>query len=276
MTRRRALWLALAIGLAWGIAKEYQEPYLRLFLADWVLPREEPQVIPLEPGIEGFLFSDPRPHIGKIARLQKGLALRVDGTMVIEEGFGFGLPLIQVGQQAYLSRSAEVTSTMPGIWRKRYVMDTIDTPSGFLRKKYVPVAPIGHVDVLYMPDEEGLWIEVDLTGMQVPWDGVFLMNEQGAVAFDRYEEPDEGRVVTGIGPWEPTEARVGCMASERHQVRFCVYAPGGWEVLYGRERYVQFYWVGLYTLSWAGVDLHLAAPADRVRYRITVERWDDE
>jgi hypothetical protein len=45
---------------------------------------------------------------------------------------------------------------------------------------------------------------------------------------------------------------------------------------YGRERYYQYYPVGVYALSWAGIDLELAYPARRLTYRIEVERPDVE
>jgi hypothetical protein len=40
---------------------------------------------------------------------------------------------------------------------------------------------------------------------------------------------------------------------------------------YGRERYRQYYWVGVYVLSWAGIDLEVEAPAEQVMYRVVVE-----
>jgi hypothetical protein len=59
-------------------------------------------------------------------------------------------------------------------------------------------------------------------------------------------------------------------------VQFCVETED--EVLryYGRERYNQYYWVGVYALSWAGIDLELAPPAKRFEYHIRIGRPGSE
>ena len=40
---------------------------------------------------------------------------------------------------------------------------------------------------------------------------------------------------------------------------------------YGRERYNQYYPVGVYTLSWAGIDLALDPPPDHFAYQIRIK-----
>jgi hypothetical protein len=42
-------------------------------------------------------------------------------------------------------------------------------------------------------------------------------------------------------------------------------------VYYGRERYWQYNWRGVFTLAWAGVDLAVDGPRPSVRYRLTLE-----
>lgn len=271
MRKRRVLAVLAALLLAFAIAKESREPHLWLFIDDWFHPKPLPVTLALHDGLAVRLYGDTRPHNAKVARLQKGLVLVVDGRERIEEGFGFGLPLIHVGQQAYLTRSATV-ERIGNTLVKRYLMDTLETPSGFLRRKYTPASPIGTVVVSYTPQGEAIDVSVDLSGLDVAWTEAYLMNEQGARFFTRYEEP--GMVVEGeaFGIWQQTTARRGCIVAEDGSVRFCVETDEASPRHYGRERYNQYYWVGIYVLSWAGIDLELAAPLARFHYRVVVER----
>jgi hypothetical protein len=266
------------------ILKESREPFLWLFIDDLVRPKPPPLSMSVADGLAVRLYADPRPHVGKVARLQKGLVLVVDGaaagpggaTERIEEGFGFGLPMIDVGGQAYLSRSALVEADGETL-HKTYEMDTVDTPSGFLRRKYEPLPSIGTVSVHYTRTGPGV-IEVtaDFSGLRVAWDRAYLMNEQGARFFTRYEEP--GLAVHGeeFGRWQPTTARQGCIVAADGSVRFCVETDDQIPRYYGRERYNQYYWLGVYSLSWAGIDLELAAPAADFTYQIRLDTTEGE
>jgi hypothetical protein len=271
MILRRGL-VTLAGLLALFVAiKETREPYFWLFLEDLLYPKPDPYTIALSEDLAIRLYGDTRPHTGKIARLQKGLLLVVDGRERVEEGFGFGLPLVEIDGQAYLSRNASI-ELEGNTLVKRYVMDTVDTPSGFLRRKYKPIAPIGTIAVRYTPRADGLiGVSADFSGLDGPWDKAYLMNEQGARAFTRYEEP--GLVLEGgdLGKWQSSSAQRSCLSSEDRTLKFCVETEGEGTRYYGRERYNQYYWIGVYALSWAGIDLEVDAPADGVAYHIEIE-----
>lgn len=273
---RWLLRIALGLVLLWAVVKESREPYLRLFLDDWLRPKPPPITLPLSPDgrLAVRLYTSTQPHIGKVARLQKGLVLVVDGRERIEEGFGFGLPLVvtEDGGQ-YLSRTASVEQRDTTLV-KRYLLDTQDTPSGFLRRKYEPVPPIGSVVITYTVDATAGTVEIaaDFSGVQRPWRHAYVMSEQGARTFTRYEEP--GRAVEGreFRKWQPTVAREGCVVAADRSVRFCVLTNEPTHRYFGRERYNQYYPIGVYTLSWAGIDLELSPPQAQVRYRVVVSR----
>jgi hypothetical protein len=284
MRLKRGLVLLAGVMVLLAVLKESREPYVWLFVDDLVHPKPAPLALELSRRLALRLYTDTRPHTGKVARLQKGLVLVVDdpesrsnsGQERVEEGFGFGLPLIEVNGQAYLSRTATVERDGDTLI-KEYLIDTLDTPSGFLRRKYEPVPPIGTVTVRYTVGTEGtIEVEVDLSGLQGPWDRAYLMNEQGAGFFTRYEE--SGIVAQGkeFGKWQPTRARRGCIVSSDGSVRFCVETDSETQRYYGRERYNQYYWVGIYVLSWAGIDLEVEAPASHFKYRIVLDRADDD
>jgi hypothetical protein len=279
---RRGLALVALLLVAFLVVRESREPTLWLFVDDLLHPKPAPFTLPLSEDLAVRLYTDTRPHVGKVARLQKGLVLvRRDrgedaGQDLVEEGFGFGLPLVEVAGQAYLSRSASVQQVGNALI-KRFEMDTVDTPSGFLRRKYEPVPPIGAVTITYpvvaTEGEDGgsIALAVDLSDLEAPWDKVYVMNEQGARLFTRYEEP--GLVVEGeqLGKWQPASARQGCMVTGDGSMRFCVETDAETRRYYGRERYNQYYWVGVYVLSWAGIDLELESPLGRFDYRVTVD-----
>lgn len=271
MILKRGLLVLVVLLVLFVALRESREPYLWLFLDDLLHPKPEPYTINLSQGTAIRLYADTRPHIGKIARLQKGLVLVADGRERVEEGYGFGLPLVEVEGQAYLSRSASIEREGDTLV-KRFVMDTVDTPSGFLRRKYEPVPPIGTVAVRYTPGLAGaVTISVDFSDLDVPWDRAYLMNEQGARTFTRYEEPGLEVEGSDLGKWQPTYAQEGCLSSGDQSLRFCVETEAEGQRYYGRERYNQYYWVGVYVLSWAGIDLEVEGPVDGLEYRILVQ-----
>jgi len=74
------------------------------------------------------LYEDTRPHCLEIARLQKGLVFLVDGKEVIEEGVGFGVPVILCEDRPYFSSSAETTIQTEGdreVLTKTFRLDTV-------------------------------------------------------------------------------------------------------------------------------------------------------
>lgn len=275
---KRALGFVLLLVVLFGLAKENREPYLWLFLHDVLWPKPAPQRLDLgaaspaaaSVGLAVRLYTDTRPHVGKIARLQKGLVLEVDGREWVEEGFGFGLPIVEVGGRSYLSRAAVVWSH-DDVLVKQYYMDTIDTPSGFLRQKYLPVAPVGSVVVTYTVQASDIHVAVDLAGV-LGWERAYIMNEGGAHFFTSYEEQGLVADSHALGRWQPTEATEGCIVAADGSVRFCVQTAEAVQKYYGRERYNQYYLFGIYTLSWAGIDIELSPPANALQYVVRLER----
>lgn len=277
--RRRVLGLAcVALGalLIWKGTAELIEPHFLL----WLQPRLPFLDAPAVAGTSFRLYGDTRPHVGKIAGLQKGLVWMRGRRSLAEEGYGFGCPIVAFEGQAYVSRRAEVERVAlgEGSYRliKRFEMDTVDTPIQFLRRKYRPVPSLGVVACQYDIHPQGVIdVTVDLSGLDVPWSRVYLMNEQGAQHFDRYHD-SQGRSLAAeqIGIWEQSATWIerACFDSPRDGLRFCVEPQPPAGVYYGRERYNQYNWRGIFYLSWSGVDLELSAGAPPTyRYRIALE-----
>ncbi len=269
------LLLILLLSLAVGI-KEHYHPFLLLFLDDWIHPKPPPLEARLNPEVTLRLYPHTRPHVGKIGSLQKGLVLVHRGQELVEEGFGFGAPIVQVGDVAYLSRHAEVSSQeVDGRTTlvKTYTLDVADRPTRLLKMKYQDVPPLGTVTFSYtLQAPEAITVEVDLTGLEVDWDRAYLMNEQGALNFDLYQDQAD-QVWTGeqVGRWRPLDDSLGCWLAPERDLRFCVEVEPGQRLFVGRERYNQYRWTGVFYLAWSGVDIEIDPPVPHYRYVIRVE-----
>jgi len=271
---RRTL-VSLIIGLLVIIViKERYHPYWVLFLGDLWPPKPAALSAPLNPQVDLRLYADLRPHIGKIASLQKGLVLEYQGKQLIEEGFGFGAPIIQVGDIAYLSRHAEtaLVQNERGVTLvKTFDIDVADRPTRFLRVKYPDVPSLGTVVFSYtLQGPETITVDVDFTRLDTGWDRAYLMNEQGAISFPTYQDA-QGQPHDHVGRWEVTDAPLHCWIQKDGALRFCVETEPGRRKFVGRERYNQYRWTGIFYLSWSGVDIEIDPPVARYRYQVHVE-----
>lgn len=274
--RKKKLWLIAGLALVVLLSvREYFDPFLILFIDDIIFPKPAPLTARLSDAVTFRLYSDTRPHIGKIDLLQKGLVLLYNGKPIIEEGYGFGLPILVQGNQPYNARHAEVAQLDDNTLVKRYTIDTADRWSKFLQVKYKSVPPLGVVVVTYtlsLPDT--IAVEVDFTGVTAEWDTAYVMNEQGARAFPIYEDA-EGNQHHGddIGIWHAKDSDFGCWLHRDGGLRFCVETEPGRRRFVGRERYNQYNWVAIYTLSWSGIDIELE-PMATYAYTLRVETLD--
>lgn len=89
---------------------------------------QPPITTPLTDRLAVRLYEDCRPNCLETAQLQKGLVLMLDGNELIEEGVGFGVPVVKYGDKTYFSSSAKVSAENQDgacVVKKLYVMDTI-------------------------------------------------------------------------------------------------------------------------------------------------------
>ena len=270
----RLLLAALAAIFIWQLVAEIVEPHFALHF----YPRSPSFETPSISDTALRLYGDTRPHVGKIAGLQKGLVWIRNGQALVEEGYGFGCPIVEFDNRAYISREAEIErSTEDNVVRliKHYHIDTLDTPIQFLRRKYRPVPSLGTVTIGYDIHPNGtIDVTVDFSRLSVSWSRAYLMNEQGARRFTRYLDVEGTRLEADqIGIWTSPGTFIAraCFDSADGTLGFCVEPEAPAFVYYGRERYNQYNWRGIFYLSWAGIDIELAAPQPIYRYRITLE-----
>jgi len=74
------------------------------------------------------LHSDTRPHVGKIAGLQKGLVWVQAGQTLVEEGYGFGCPIVE-----YNGEPAAMAVGLPDYNQILYRLNGSLAPFGWLR-----------------------------------------------------------------------------------------------------------------------------------------------
>jgi hypothetical protein len=273
-TLARLALAGVAALLTWKLVAEFIEPHFLL----WLRPASPALEASTVGGTTVRLYSDTRPYIGKIAALQKGLIWLHDGRQIVKEGYGFGCPIIEVGGQAYLARHARTETILLQEGTrlvKHFALDTVDTPIQLLRRKYRPAPSLGIVTFQYDIHPDGtIDVQVDFSGLKVPWDRAYLMNEQGANHFLNYSDSNGSELeAADIGIWQRVEesASRACFDSPSLDLRFCV-EPEERPILYfGRERYWQYNWRGVYYLSWSGIDIELEGPRESYRYRIVLE-----
>lgn len=88
----------------------------------------EPITLELNDRLSVRLYEDCRPHCLETGLLQKGLVLMHDGKELVEEGLGFGVPVVKYEDKTYFATTAEVEgekNPTSYLLKKTYVMDTI-------------------------------------------------------------------------------------------------------------------------------------------------------
>jgi hypothetical protein len=133
---------------------------------------------------------------------------------------------------------------------------------------YVPGGPKAEVLVTSVVDRRtgSVRVEVDLSGLPAGVTEFAVMNEQGARAFDRYEDAS-GAVLRGdgIGTWDVVTAESARFVCATHGVAFSMGRVDGAVLRRGREL------VGD-RLAWAGFGLTVPRGRRRLSYELRVRR----
>lgn len=88
----------------------------------------EPITVNLSDRLAVKLYKDCRPNCLETGALQKGLVLLIDGCELIEEGMGFGVPIVRYEDKTFFSSTADVSFRKVGsdsILTKAFSLDTV-------------------------------------------------------------------------------------------------------------------------------------------------------
>jgi len=88
----------------------------------------QPVTVDVGGSISVRLYSDCRPHCLETATLQKGLVLLADGEELIEEGVGFGVPVVIYKDEPYFSGTSQceaINQAHRSTLVKSFLMDTV-------------------------------------------------------------------------------------------------------------------------------------------------------
>jgi hypothetical protein len=252
-----------------------------------------PFTLPMDKRLSVRLYGDCHPNILEVAPLHKGLVLVLDGQELIEEGIGFGVPVVKYEDKTYFSRTAECRNLEDGdhpTLLKSFVLDTVSHKrigkAAYINDKFysvvrrlferaylahkglrpvfntlmelrgtvkvqtefVRVKPRGTVTVKYVCQPGNIWINVDLSNLELAGcKEIVILNEQGSTFFRQYFDSDGLRLFDGkIGAWEAVRAKEASLSDMRGTLRFTLERRNsstlfrGWEKTRGR-----FSWAGL-------------------------------
>jgi hypothetical protein len=125
---------------------------------------------PISDSVMLRVYSNTRPHNQKIACLQKGLILVVNGAETVGEGTGFGLPVLQYSRETFFSASSTVdVSTCLGrrVIAKQFSMDRVARNSfrNIALENHAARSLIDHLSTLYQNHPHFRFLTLkDLTG----------------------------------------------------------------------------------------------------------------
>ncbi|MCL4430219.1 MAG: hypothetical protein M1167_05655, partial [Chloroflexi bacterium] len=100
---------------------------------------QKPITIDLTDRLSVRLYTDCRPSCLETGALQKGLVMLLDDRELIEEGVGFGVPIVKYADKTFFSSTADVSIRKIGsacTLTKLYRLDTVSLKK-FGRASYI-------------------------------------------------------------------------------------------------------------------------------------------
>ncbi|KAA3663103.1 MAG: hypothetical protein DWQ10_00845 [Calditrichaeota bacterium] len=266
--------LFLVLILAFFTYKEYAAPFWRYHIESLITKNKPPYSATLANGLTLEVYTDARPHVGKIAGLQKGLILKRDQTELIGEGYGFGLPLVVSNGGSWLASEARIGKFVHGdttVLSKLYVFDTQEFDVQFPRRRYVQTKPIGTVRIDYLIFGNIIEVTADLKGLvDADYEYVYFMNEQSGKHF-RYGLNPLGQKIDLIQWQAPIPMAMLGIHAPRLGITFWVKDNMETLKFLGRETLARWHWYGHESTNWAGCELRLDNKKHMFKYQIKID-----
>jgi hypothetical protein len=247
------------------------------------------------------LYPDCRPNHLETSPLHKGLVLMYRGRELIEEGVGFGVPVVKYADKTYFPGKAAVSFDDSSL-RKVYTLNMVSVKKLgggyiddrlyyvlrknferlYLQKKFKGlfnkvmevrdalkvstefqvVKPRGTVTVIYRCQESRLDIHA---GFELSLDGcreMLMLNEQGSSYFQKYTDSNGAALVGNqIGAWDRVDAGYASLKSIDGSLGFGVSSKPDAFLYRGFERTRKRF-------SWAGLSYSIKPCTPEFSYSI--------
>ncbi len=274
MSRKNTLTLLIIVLIFLGFRsiQEYARPYYTLLLRDLVRSPGAMVEVPLVDDVRVRLYSKTRPYAGKISLVQKGLVLMHGDKHIAGDGYGFGVPVLQIKGKIWLASRAKIGKFMRGdttVLSKLFIIDTQEREVDYPRRRYVRGKKLGTVRVDYYLYGKTIEVRADFSDMlKYPIEQVFMMNEQAARTFLYGLTVAREKIDPLIWEQPVLDTKIG-LAAPKLGLAFWFEARS--KKYLGRELISRWSLLGQEKINWAGCDLGLSTPVKKFRYKITVE-----
>ncbi|MCA9734138.1 MAG: hypothetical protein H6696_10875 [Deferribacteres bacterium] len=254
--------------------KEYAAPYWRYHIETLITKNKPPYTAELANGLALEIYSDARPHVGKIAGIQKGLILKQYGKDLVGEGYGLGLPLVVANGVSWLASEAKIGKFEHGdttVLSKLYVLDTQEHDVQFPRRRYIKTRPVGTIRIDYLIYQNTIEVNADLKGLvDADFEYVYFMNEQSGKDF-RYGLNPLGQKIDLIQWQAPIPMAMLGIHAPRLGITFWVRDNMETLKYLGRETLARWHWYGHESTNWAGCELRLDNKKPTFQYFIKLD-----
>ncbi len=274
MSRKSTLTLLIVtlIFLGFRAVQEYARPYYTLLLRDLLRSPGQMVEVPLLDDVSVRLYSKTRPYAGKISTVQKGLVLVHGGEIIAGDGYGFGVPVLQIKGKIWLASKAKIGKFVRGdttVLSKLFVIDTREQDAAFPRRRYITGKKAGTVRVDYYLYGKTIEVRADFSAMlKYPIERIFMMNEQAARTFLYGLTVAREKIDPLVWEQPVLDTKIG-LAAPKLDLSFWFEAHS--KKFLGRELITRWSLLGQEKINWAGCDLGIDPPVKTFRYKITID-----
>ena len=255
------------------LVKEFAQPGLSLDLLTLIRSSPGPFTGKLSGGFETKIFSDTRPHVGRIALLQKGLVLYFAGKSITGEGYGLGLPIVHKNGQAYLASKAKIGRFVRGdttILSKIYLYDRVETQTEVPRLKYRKTRPVTQIRVDYYLYQNRIAVEADLRRAKKDGiDEIYFMNEVSGRLFQIAMTRDRKEIE--LLHWQYAPYGIIGLYAPGYEITVWIKSDITWEKFVGREVTSTWKWYGHVKQDWTGCEIYLGKIVSHFSYSIILQ-----
>jgi hypothetical protein len=129
---------------------------------------------------------------------------------------------------------------------------------------FVKISSVGKVPVTYTISDHQISVEVDLNKLSISPKKIFVLNEQSASFFPRYQDSNGANLFgKQMGAWDTVNAKWACLLSQQEQIGYRLWNVDDCVLRRGSETMKN-------CLDWAGLDYEVPPLKDVFEYQIEI------